>query len=71
MLAKTPGTYASLNANRVKVQNTVRARHETVNKRFKALERFNSVMEAIVFLTQLTIECGEPLFSVDYDDDFT
>ena len=33
--AKTPGPYASLNRERLKVQNTVRARHETVNQRLK------------------------------------
>jgi hypothetical protein len=57
----------------------VRARHETVNKRFKQwaiLEQpfrhdvinHRDVFSAVVVITQLAIENGEPLFDVHYDD---
>ena len=59
------------------MQNTIRARHETVNKRFKqfsilcqpfrhTLENHGSVFRAIAVLTQLAIESGENLFEVEY-----
>ena len=57
----------------------MRQRHETVNKRFKDwgilknrwehdLGRHGACMRAVVVLTQLSIECGKPLFQFDYDD---
>lgn len=57
----------------------VRNRHETVNKRFKQwaiLEQpfrhdvinHRDVFSAVVVITQLAIENGEPLFDVHYDD---
>lgn len=61
------------------MQKRVRARHETVNKRFKQwgileqqfrndLSKHSDVFHAIAVITQLSIENGEPLFSVDYND---
>ena len=62
------------------MQQRVRSRQETVNKRFKnwkiLAEKFRGkdlgvhgdIFRAIVVLTQLSIENGEPLFSVDYND---
>ena len=61
------------------LQSVVRARHETVNQRFKqwaALERVfrhdvmlhPRVFHAIANIVQITIVHGEPLFSVKYDD---
>lgn len=60
-------------ASNHKVRERVRARHETVNKRFrnfnivKAVYRHDllkhgMVFHAVVTLTQLSIESGEPLF---------
>lgn len=57
----------------------VQNRHETVNKRFKQwaiLEQpfrhdvinHRDVFSAVVVITQLAIENGEPLFDVHYDD---
>lgn len=57
---------------------TVRARHETVNERFKqwgALKRVfchdlqlhSNVFQAIANITQLGIRNGEPLFDVEFD----
>ena len=57
----------------------VRARHETVNKRFKdwmVLERrfrhelhtHGHVLRAVANITQLMMNSGEPLFQVEYDD---
>lgn len=57
---------------------TVRARHETVNKRFKqwgALKRVfrhdlqlhSNVFRAIANITQLSIRNGEPLFDVEFN----
>ena len=59
------------------MQKRVRARHETVNKRFKQwgslLNRFRhdigkhgDVFRAIAVITQLAIVHGEPLFEVQY-----
>ena len=62
------------------VRNTVRARHETVNKRLKQFgalsskfnhnpKKHNEVFQSVVVFTQLAIEKGEPLFEVEnYDD---
>jgi adenosyl cobinamide kinase/adenosyl cobinamide phosphate guanylyltransferase len=55
----------------------VRARHDAVNKRFKHWEWLNrtfrhlpeqheSVFTAVAVITQLAIDFGEPLFSVNY-----
>ena len=56
-------------------RNTVRARHETVNKRLKQFgalssifrhdaRKHQSVFEAVAVLTQLSIDGGEPLFEI-------
>jgi hypothetical protein len=60
-------------------ENVVRARHETVNKRFKQfvsldrvfrhnIRRHADVFRAVAVITQLGIENGMPLFSVSYVD---
>ena len=61
------------------MQKRVRSRQETVNNRLKQWgclnERFRhdtrkhgDVFRAVAVVTQLSIQNGEPLFSVDYDD---
>jgi hypothetical protein len=58
---------------------SVRARHETVNKRFKQFEILKRVFRhdvqhhqpafgACAVITQMAIERGEPLYKVDYDE---
>ena len=55
----------------------VRARHETVNQRFKQFNVLNDrfrhcrekhapVFNAIAVITQVSLRCGEPLFPVEY-----
>ena len=62
-----------------RMQSIVRQRHETVNKRFKQfgvlrdryrhdLRKHGDVFRAVAVLTQLALDNGEPLFSVDYVD---
>ena len=63
------------------VRNDVRARHETANKRIKQfgalsgvfrhdLCKHSTVFLAAVLVTQISIESGETLFTIDgYDDD--
>ena len=64
---------------RKKMMGIVRRRQETVNRRFKQwsilahkfrhdLGMHGSVFSAIVVISQLAIENGEPLFQVAYDD---
>jgi hypothetical protein len=59
-------------------KQTVRSRHETVNRRFKQFnvlgrtfrhdkERHTEVFTAVAVITQLSIETGSPLFQVDYN----
>ena len=61
-----------------KAKNTVRARHETVNRRFKQFAALKQVFrhdinvhrvvfEAVVVITQLNINNGDKLFQVDYE----
>lgn len=61
------------------MQQRVRARHETVNKRFKQwaclLNRFRhgiakhgDIFRCVAVVTQLAIEHDEPLFEVEYKD---
>lgn len=61
------------------MQSLVRRRHETVNKRFKQWKILKDVyrgdisnhwrvLRVCAIVTQLAIENGEPLFSVDYED---
>jgi hypothetical protein len=58
---------------------SIRARHETVNKRFKQFEILKRVFRhdvqhhqpafgACAVITQMSIESGEPLYAVDYDE---
>ena len=60
-----------------KLKDDVRARHETVNKRFKQFgalskvfrhekEKHQPVFDAIAVLTQIAIGNGEPLYEVQY-----
>ena len=55
----------------------MRARHETVNARFKEwgvlrqlfrhkISKHRAIFRAVAVLTQVKIENGHPLFSVDY-----
>lgn len=59
------------------LKKNARARHETVNKRFKqfnimknkfrhGLGKHQSVFRAVVVITQLLIKNGEVLFAVDF-----
>ena len=61
------------------MQSIVRRRHETVNKRFKQWKILKDIyreeitkhwmaFRVCAIVTQLSIENGEPLFSVDYQD---
>ena len=62
------------------IRNTVRARHETVNKRLKQfaalsnvwrhhLSKHSTVFHAVTLVTQISIENGEPLFEIEgYND---
>ena len=76
--AKTPGS-VNENYNKKAMQQRVRTRQETVNKRLrqwnilKARYRHDivdhqDVFASIVVLTQLSIDSGERLFDVEYDD---
>lgn len=62
-----------------KMQAFVRRRHETINKRFKQwgvlrqfhrgdLKKHTFYFRLCAIVTQLAIENGEPLFSVEYQD---
>jgi hypothetical protein len=64
--------------NERKKKNRARARHETVNKRFKQfgilkqkfrhnLRKHQQIFRSVVVLTQLAIESGEVLFAVDFE----
>ena len=60
------------------MQGRVRARHEMLNGRLKKeilsqvfrhhIMMHGDVFRACAVVTQLTIENGEPLFEVEYDD---
>ena len=79
---KTPSGLTT-SKERKKMQSIVRARHETVNKRFKQwailkfpyrheLKYHGAVFRSIAILTQLAIEKGKKLFEINfYDDDMT
>lgn len=75
---KCPSSAANPTEN-LAMQNRVRSRHETLNGRLKNWEilkqpfRHNildhgDVFRSIVIITQLSIENGDPLFQVDYND---
>ena len=61
------------------VKNKVRARHETANKRIKQFSALSGIFRhnlnahsdfvyAAVVITQISIEMGEPLFQVGYEN---
>jgi hypothetical protein len=75
---KCPKSFANPVEN-LKMQETVRARHETMNNRLKMWgclqQRFRhdplkhaDVFRAVMVMTQLSINEGERLFNVQYDD---
>jgi len=75
---KCPSTITNSAESRA-MQQRVRSRQETVNKRIKQWEILNvlyrhdlfthgDVFRAIAVITQLSIQNGEPLFQVEYDD---
>ncbi len=68
-------------AEKLAMQERVRARHETINGHLKNwgilsqvfrhdIRCHGEVFQACAVLTQLTIEQGEPLFSIEYEDYF-
>lgn len=74
---KCPGSFTNPLSN-LQVQQRVRARHETVNKRFKqwgclqnrfwhSIGKHGDIFRAVAVITQLAIEHGEPLFDVEYE----
>jgi DDE superfamily endonuclease len=83
-LIKTPAGMSSAVSSvhgdsTVDMQAKVRARHETVNKRFKQfnilndeyrhdLEMHGDVFRAVAVITELSLQLGEPLYEVEYDD---
>ena len=78
--AKTPGPLYT-DEKYVAMKKDVASRHETVNKRLKQYgcltQRFRhsvakhaACFRAVAVLTQLAIEYGEPLYQVDYSDDY-
>jgi len=77
MFCKTPGGFSSRaeGDDAKKIRRRLRARHETVYKRLKDfgilsqtyrhnLKDHAFVFRAVVVLTQLAIESGEPLFEL-------
>jgi hypothetical protein len=63
------------------MQQLVRSRHETINKRFKQFQIMKQIFRGKMedhadwfrvsaIVTQLSITHGEPLFQVDYQDPF-
>lgn len=63
------------------MQSLVRRRHETINKRFKQfgilkqlyrhdIRDHGSVFRCCAIIIELSIENGEPLFSVEYQDPY-
>jgi DDE superfamily endonuclease len=78
---KVPGHMTS-DPTTASMQADARKRHETINKRFKQFgilkQAFRSkrlythgkIFRAVAIITQLCIEKGEPLFSVDYEDPY-
>jgi hypothetical protein len=70
-----------LNNNDQAMKAVARARHETVNRRFKQfsilerrfrhqVEKHGMVFAAVSNITQLSIQLSEPLFDVDYYDGY-
>ena len=76
---KTPSSLHVRSDEERKMKALVRARHETVNERMKNfsilsnvfrhdLRKHSAVFRAVAVITQLSIEDGEPLFQVHYQD---
>ena len=76
--AKCPGTVTS-DPDTAEMQQRVRSRQETCNKRLKHWNILRApyrhdvlahqqVFGAIIVLTQLSLENGEPIFPVEYND---
>lgn len=74
--AETPTGY---NTPDQRMKKLARARHETVNKRIKQFKIFQEMFrhkltnhgicfKACANITQIAIQSGEPLFSIEYDD---
>ena len=79
-LLKTPHLYHYLSEEQMAEAGTSRARHETINGRFKVFEvltksfrhslaKHSSCFRAVAVITQLNIENGQPLFQVAYQDE--
>ena len=77
---KTPNSIAQ-REDTATMQSLVRRRQETINKRFKQFGILKQVyrhdirdhgksFRAVAIITQLSIQNGEPLFSVDYRDPY-
>ncbi len=75
----TPNCNVFLNQVGRRQKSLVRSRHETLNKRLKQwhclhdtfrhnLEKHSCVFRAVAVIVQVTIDQGEPLFRVDYND---
>jgi hypothetical protein len=75
-------TPTGLNNFEQRQQKMVRSRHETVNSRLKQwsalnrvfrhrLSKHSPVFRAVANILQLSIENGEPLFEIEYDDNDT
>jgi hypothetical protein len=75
---KCPGCVSNPDENQ-EMQNSVRARHESLNGRLKNwailstmyrhdLMEHGNVFRAIAVITQIGINAGEELFEVDYSD---
>ena len=79
VFVRCPSSIGEHDPTRESMQALVRRRHETVNKRFKQwkilkdvfrgdITRHGLAFRVVSIVTQLAIENGEPLFSVDYED---
>jgi hypothetical protein len=75
----TPNSNIFLNDIGKRQKALARTRHETINKRFKQwnclsrtfrhrLSMHGTVFRAVAVMTQISIENGEPLFGVAYDE---
>lgn len=80
---KSKSGHSSRNASEgiLDLQNRVRARHETANKRIKQFAALSGIFRhdlkhhsdfvfAAAVITQIVIEMGEPLFQVEYRNTF-
>lgn len=76
---KCPASIGGHGETTESMQSLVRRRHETVNKRFKQFKilkemyrgditKHGLAFRVCAIVTQLAIQMGEPLFSVDYED---